>query len=114
MADEETRQILQELVSTQREYLELLRQISEIQKEQAEFYQESFGRTEKEFVELARLQNEKYQKQAQQYDEAVARYEQHRQSTDVANRIANLVRSVALVGIAAVLAFLVIFGLHKH
>ena len=114
MADEEVRHILRELVNTQREYLELLRQMSETQKEQAEFYRESFVRTEKEFVELARLQNEKYQKQAQEYDDAVARYEQHRQSTDVANRIANVLRSIGLVGIAAVLAYLVIFGLHKH
>jgi parvulin-like peptidyl-prolyl isomerase len=114
MADEETRQVLRELLATQKEYLELLRQISETQKEQAESYRESFLRTEKEFIELALRQNEKYEKQVQSYDEAVARYDQHRQSTDVANRIANVLRSAALVGIAAVLAYLVFFGLHKH
>lgn len=55
-----------------------------------------------------------YENQAKSYDEAVVRYNQHRQATDAASRIANVVRSLALVGIAAVLAYLVIFGLHKH
>lgn len=63
MADEETRQMFRELLATQKEYLELLRQISE---------------------------------------------------TDAANRIANLLRALALIGIAAVLAYLVLFGLHRH
>jgi ABC-type bacteriocin/lantibiotic exporter with double-glycine peptidase domain len=114
VADEETRQLLRELLSAQKEYLELLRQVSERQKEQAEYYRQSLLATEKEFVELARRQNERYENQAKSYDEAVARYDQHRHATDAASRIASVIRSIALVGIAAVLAYLVIFGLHKH
>src|SRR5258708_7360895 len=114
MADEEMRQMFRELVATQKEYLELLRQISETQQGQAEAYRDSFQRTEKEFMELARRQNEKYEAQLQSYAEATARHEQQRQSTDAANRIANLLRALALIGIAAVLAYLVLFGLHRH
>lgn len=114
MADEDTRLMFRELLATQKEYLELLRQISETQQEQAQAYRDSFQRTEKEFIELARRQNEKYEAQVRAHADATARFEQQRQATDAANRIANLLRAVALVGIAAVLAYLVLFGLHTH
>jgi len=74
MADEEMRQMFRELLATQKEYLELLRQISETQQAQAQAYRDSFQRTEKEFIELARRQNEKYEAQVQTHAENAELY----------------------------------------
>lgn len=103
MADEETKQLLSEIRAILKEQLEIMRGTNEAN-----------AATQKQNEDQIRLVTERYERQAQDYDRAAARYEQSIRSTTTANNIANVLRSIALIGIAAVLAYLVFFGLHKH
>jgi hypothetical protein len=103
MADEETNQLLRDIQATLKEQLEIMRGTNEVN-----------AVTQRQNDDQIRLVTERYERQAQDYDRAAARYEQSIRTTTTANNIANVLRSIALVGIAAVLAYLVFFGLHKH
>jgi|SRR6267143_27676 len=103
MTDDETKQLLREIQAILKEQLEIMRGTNE-----------ASAATQKQNDDQIRLVTERYERQAQDYDRAAARYEQSIRATTTANNIANVLRSIALVGIAAVLAYLVFFGLHKH
>jgi hypothetical protein len=85
MADDETKQILRDILATQKEQLESFKYSAEM-----------------------------YDKQAKAYDQSNERYWNHVVETSKASNVANILRAVALVLMAAVLAYLVLFGLHKH
>ena len=85
MADDETKQILKDILATQKEQLEAFRYSSET-----------------------------YDRQAKAHDDAADRYWNHVHETARANNIANVLRAVALILMAGVLAYLVLFGLHNH
>jgi hypothetical protein len=103
MADEETKQLLREIQASLKEQLEIMRGTNGVN-----------AATQKQNDEQIRLVTERYEKQAQDYDRAAARYEESIRTTTTASNIANIIRSLALLGIAAVLAYLVFFGLHNH
>ena len=85
VSDDETKQILRELLATQKEQLEFLRRMDQT-----------------------------YERQAQSYDDANARYRKETLDNSFANRAAHLVRALALLGVVAVLAYIVLYGLHSH
>ena len=85
MADEETKQVLRELLATQKEHLELVRGM-----------------------------NDAYEEQCKAYEQTDARWHKHMDATTTANRVAYLLRAAAIVIMAVVIAYLVFFGLHKH
>jgi ERCC4-related helicase len=103
MADEETKQLLREIQAILKQQLEIMRGTNEAN-----------AATQKQNDDQIRLVTERYEKQAQEYDRAAARYDQSVRAISTANNVANVLRSIALIGIAAVLAYLVFFGLHKH
>lgn len=83
MVDEETRQILRELLAAQ-----------------------------KEQTELARQMNEKYEIELRAYRDSLASYERQFAHWSSGKIIASTIRAAAFLGIAAVLAYLVVFGVH--
>ena len=85
MSDDETKQILRELLATQREQIELLRRMDQT-----------------------------YEQQARTYDDANARYHRETLENSSANRIANLLRALGLLGVVVILAYIVLYGLHSH
>ena len=103
MADEETRQLLGEIKVLLNEQLQIMRGTHETN-----------AATQKQNDDQIRLVTERYERQAQDYDRAAARYEESIRTTTTANNVANILRSIALIGIAAVLGYLVFFGLHTH
>jgi cytochrome c-type biogenesis protein CcmH/NrfG len=114
MADDETNQLLRELMAIQKEHLDLVRRTNEAYEKQTQTYDQSLVATQRQNDEQIRQMHERYEKQAQAYDRSVARYEESIRTTSTANNIANVLRAVALVVMAAVLAYLVLFGLHRH
>ena len=103
MADEETKRLLGDIKAILNEQLQIMRQSAE-----------ASAVALKESEEQNRLVTDRYERQAQDYDRAATRYEESIRTTTTAGSIANVLRSIALVGIAAVLAYLVFFGLHTH
>ena len=103
MADDDTKQLLRELLAAQKEHLELARRNNEA-------YEQHLVSTQKQNDELILKTTERYEIQAQAYDQRAARYDQHLG----ANKIANLIRALTLLVMAGVLVYLVLFGLHRH
>ena len=114
MADDETKQLLREILATQQEALEVARKANEVYLSQSQAYTQSLEATKKQDDERIRGMTETYERQAKAHDEATVRHEQALRATNTANNVANILRAVALVAIAAVLAYLVLFGLHRH
>ena len=85
MADDEAKQLIRELLATQKEHLDLVRGMSEA-----------------------------YEKQCEAYEQTNKRWHEYMQMSTTATRIAALLRALALVVMAAVIAYLVFFGLHRH
>ena len=85
MADDETKQLLRDILATQREYLELLRKM-----------------------------DQNYSAQTEAYKSTDALYRSSTRDTATANTIANVIRALALLGVVSILGYLVLFGLHTH
>jgi rubrerythrin len=85
MADDETKRLLRDLLEAQKEHLSLVRQMSDA-----------------------------YAKQCEAYDKTDKRWHEHMNTTTTATRVATVLRAVALVVMAVVVAYLVFFGLHRH
>jgi uncharacterized protein (DUF305 family) len=85
MADEETKQLLRELLEAQKE-------------------------DSKRF----RAMQETYEKQAKDYDEKASQWNGYMQSDSRINNIVLALRGLGLVTIGLALPYLVVFGLHTH
>jgi len=90
MADDETKQLLRDLLATQKEHLELVRRMNEAYEKQSQTYDQSLAATQKQNEEQIRQVTERYEKQAQAYDRSVARYEESIRTTNTASNIANV------------------------
>ncbi len=85
MSDEETKQLLRELLEAQ-----------------------------KEDTERISLMQESYNKQAKEHDEMVTRWNESMQSHSRVTNIVSVLRALGFVTIGLALAYLVVFGLHTH
>ena len=81
MSDDETKQILREILVTQKEYLQRIRQMEET-----------------------------YDSANARHAEAEEKYRSHLREVTVATTI----RALALLGVVAILGYIVIWGLHTH
>jgi hypothetical protein len=103
MADDETKQLIRELLAAEMELLELARRNTET-------YEQYLVAAQKQNEELILKNTERYEIQAQAYDRLVARSDQY----PGVNKIANLIRALTFLVMAGVLVYLVLFGLHRH
>ena len=85
MSDEETKQLLRELLEAQ-----------------------------KEDTERIRLMEESSKKQSKEYDELVNQWKESMQSHSRVNNIVSAIRVLGFLTIGLALAYLVVFGLHTH
>ena len=99
MSDEETKNLLREIVTLQKESLELARRSNEAYEEQLRASAES-----------AAAERTTYQRQSEAYGEALTQYQQRASVF----KLADVIRTVALVLIAVLLAYLSIVGIHTH